>query len=294
MLALLRLIHSAVTCSFRERFSAFIALKAEETKHEYTRMLKMITKRVGPPELINEDAAMRFIAERKLEVADTTLLQETRWLHGIWAKCLPRKANPWDAPLQNLPRFAKGVRPTLPANYADIYAYGSTIPTNKTELRDHCLIMLGFSCGLRRRELWALNFNSVKRSESGLCYLELPHTKSGAAENTPVRGQARKLLESLLLQRASEGAAGDDPLFVNYFMAGRKNTRISYVLIGRIFHREVGIAPHRARCSFICKLRSEGVDLDATRRAARLRSVQMVILYDRREIALDELKTPQF
>ena len=286
--------HPAVTCTFQERFDAFLVLKAKATQAGYKRLMRLARERLGCVEHVTEDDAMHFVGRRKMEVADTTLLQEIRWLHGIWARCMPRKANPWQVVLDSLPRFTRGVRPTRPASYAAVHEFLQKIPNSKVELRDHTLIALGFSCALRRRELWALNFNSVRRTESGLCYLELPHTKSGAPENVPVSGQAEKLLESLRLQRASELAAGDDPLFVNYFFTGRSNTRISYELIGKIFHRELGISPHRARCTAICKLRSEGVDVDDVRRFARLRSAQMVILYDRREIGLSEIKTPDF
>jgi len=295
VLALLRLIHSVVSESFPRRFEAFVRLKAPATRKEYQHVIERIRREIGPVESVTEQMAMEYAAARRQTIADSSLKQEIRLLHCIWAKCLPRKTNVWTDVLDSLPRYCPEIRPTRPVNYRVVAEYLGAPADGKVGARNKAIIGVAFVCALRRSELRALNLASVHLTECGTMYLELPHTKSGATERVPVSEPARKLLESLLLLRASQGASPDDALFVNYFFESKRQySRLSYESIGKIFKRELGIAPHQARATAICKLRSEGVDVDDVRRFARLRSAQMVLLYDRREIALEKIQNPRF
>jgi integrase len=295
-LSMLKLIHGSVAKStFQARFTAFLALKSGATAKAYTRVLRDVTRALGPPEGITEADAMAYAAGRRGEVADRSLLDEMTWLSAVWSKSAPHRANPWAAVLASMPRKCKEIRPTMPVPFDEVRRYFEVPPLGAEKLTYMSIIGCGFFCALRRREIQQLNFESVKYTESKVMYLELPHTKSGATERVPVPGPLQKLLESLRLQRASEKAVGGDALFVSrFFESKRLDRRMSYETIGRIFQREIGYAPHRARCTAICKLRAEGVDVDDVRRFARLASAQMVLLYDRREIALEKIVTPRY
>lgn len=128
--------------------------------------------------------------------------------------------------------------------------------------RDHALLLLALETGLRVSELTALTCNAVRLGAGAHVRC---HGKGRKERITPLRRQARAVLQAWLTERAG---VPDDPLF-----PGPKGAPLSRDAIRRLVDRHIATAtascpslahktvtPHTLRHSCAMKLQRHGVD----------------------------------
>jgi len=165
-------------------------------------------------------------------------------------------------------------------------------------LRDKALLSILFGGGLRRSEVLGLRLADVRRTKSGTTYLYLRSTKSGrdATQAIPnwVSQTVWKLVESRRKQKASDG----DYLVISYRGRGGKipvESPLSAVGLYKLFKRYCRLAgagafvsPHSARATAITKLLDDGLSHREVKEFSRHSSVQMVEVYDKRRVGVDQ------
>ena len=168
----------------------------------------------------------------------------------------------------------------------------------KKGLRDSAILSALFGGGLRRSEVASLRVADVRHTSSGNTYLYLRSTKAKKdAEAAIPDWAAQRILEYQSI-RLKDGAMEGDYLFVSYRgQAGNSPTNepISHSGIYRLFKKYCMMAgvkghlsPHSARATAITKLLADGVPHRLVQQFSRHSSVQMVEVYDKRRIGIDE------
>ena len=164
--------------------------------------------------------------------------------------------------------------------------------------RDLAALAALFGGGLRRSEVIHLRLADVRTTPAGTTYLYLRSTKAKRDAEQALPKWAAKILNQLATERRKDGAAEADFLFVCYTgQAG--NTPTSRPLsdggLYALFKRYCILAgagdfvtPHSARATAITKLLADGVPHREVQGFSRHASIQMVELYDKRRIGVDE------
>ncbi len=165
-------------------------------------------------------------------------------------------------------------------------------------LRDRALLGVLFGGGLRRSEVVKLRIADVKRTPTGTTFLTLRATKARRDAEQAVPGWAAEMLRDLIMQRKAEGASDADYLFISYRGRGGAVPTahpISDNGLYRLFKSycmRVGagafMTPHSARATAITKLLAEGISHRLVQEFSRHASIQMVELYDKRRMSVDE------
>lgn len=174
----------------------------------------------------------------------------------------------------------------------------SPIGSEPKAIRDRAILAVLFGGGLRRGEAAKLRISDVLTSQAGTCYLRLRSTKAKTDADQAIPPWAERYLKDLLLSRGEQGAAEDDFLFISFTgPGGTTPTRraISPSSIYNIFKASAArvgaedfITPHSARATAITKLLTDGVPYREVRQFSRHSSVQMVEVYDKRRLTVDE------
>lgn len=165
-------------------------------------------------------------------------------------------------------------------------------------LRDKAILCALFGGALRRGEVIALRVGDVQRTPSGTAFLYLRATKARKDAQQALPKWAAEVIERLVKQRSKEGALAGDRLFVSYTGRGGKvptKSPISPSGIYSLFRRccdQAGagehLSPHSARATAITRLLAEGVPHREVQEFSRHSSIQMVEVYDKRRIGVDE------
>ena len=166
-------------------------------------------------------------------------------------------------------------------------------------LRDAAILATLFGGGLRRSEAAGIRVGDVKRSASGTAYVYLRATKARKDAAQALPAWAAKPVLALCAARKREGASDADYLFVSYRGRGGASPApgapVSHSGIYRLFKQycmRAGarghVSPHSARATAITKLLSDGVPHRLVQEFSRHSSVQMVEVYDKRRIGVDE------
>ncbi len=132
-------------------------------------------------------------------------------------------------------------------------------PDGDDDKRDHAIVELFYSCGLRLAELHGLDASALSAGQTELTVLG-----KGRKERVVLVGkQAREAIDAWLEVRAKRAAAGEPALFV-----GRGGGRFARASIGVAlkrwaFRRGLGVNlhPHRLRHSFATHLLENSGDL---------------------------------
>lgn len=165
-------------------------------------------------------------------------------------------------------------------------------------LQDRAILSCLFGGGLRRSEVAGLRIGDIKASRAGTIFLYLRSTKAKKdAEQALPKWAAQSVLD-VREQRKREGALDGDYLFVSYRGRGGAvptNEPMSHSGIYKLFKHYCTVAgagafvsPHSARATAITKLLDDGVSHRLVQEFSRHSSIQMVELYDKRRIGVDE------
>jgi len=237
-------------------------------------------------------------------LADATLAKKFAALRRIYrmliAADLGVKINPFDPDRLPAPSAKSGQkRPTEMIDFSLVKSI-LELPdrSDPKGLRDLALLCVLFGGGLRRSEAVALRVGDVKLSSNGTCFLRLRSTKSKRDADQALPDWAAAWVLALVKARKQEGAYSGDYLFVSYRgPAGRIPTQAPLSPSGlyRLFKSyclKAGasqfVTPHSARATAITKLLEEGFNHREVREFSRHASVQMVELYDKRRMNVDQ------
>ncbi len=170
--------------------------------------------------------------------------------------------------------------------------------TTPRGIRDRALLCLLFGGGLRRSEVVGIRLGDVKVTAQGTMFLNLRATKARKDAQQALPTWAQPSLDRLIQERSSQGAGKGDYLFVSFKGPGAlhcSNQPLTANGLYRIFlgycrNAEVleVATPHSARATAITKLLSDGLSHREVQEFSRHASVQMVEVYDKRRIGIDE------
>ena len=165
-------------------------------------------------------------------------------------------------------------------------------------LRDKAVLAVLFGGGLRRSEVVKLKIGDLRKTRSGTIFLYLRATKSNRDAQQALPSWAAKILLTLLDSRLLQGAKPSDFLFVSFTgKGGLIPTRhpLSTSGVYQLFKHYCRLAgagpfvsPHSARATAITRLLAAGIPHREVQEFSRHSSVQMVELYDKRRIGVDE------
>lgn len=165
-------------------------------------------------------------------------------------------------------------------------------------LRDRAILCALFGGALRRSEAVGLHIGDVQRTTKGTVFLYLRSTKARKDARQALPRWAAEPILALVAQREHEGARPGDRLFISYTgRGGAVPTRqpVSASGIYKLFlHycRKAGVdsavTPHSARATAITKLLADGLPHREVKEFSRHSSIQMVEVYDKRRMGVDD------
>lgn len=165
-------------------------------------------------------------------------------------------------------------------------------------LQDRAILACLFGGGLRRSEVAGIRLGDIKTSRGGTTYLYLRSTKAKKDAEQALPKWASECVLAVKEQRKREGAFDGDYLFVSYRGKGgavSTNEPMSHSGIYKLFKSYCLLAgagqfvsPHSARATAITKLLDDGISHRLVQEFSRHSSIQMVELYDKRRIGVDE------
>jgi integrase len=249
------------------------------------------------------------LSRRKNDGLQATLSNATIWkkfaaLRRIYrmllASDLGLKGNPFDTDRVPPPPKESGrKRPTEMIDFSFVTQIlslpDSSLPKG---LRDAAILAVLFGCGLRRSEVISLRLGDIKKTASGTPFLYLRSTKAGKDAEQALPPWAAESVMKLYELRKSEGALDGDYLFISY--RGRAgNHPTSYPISDNGLYRmfksyclRAGakgfFSPHSARATAITKLLDDGLPHRMVQEFSRHSSIQMVEVYDKRRIGIDD------
>lgn len=237
-------------------------------------------------------------------LANATITKKFAALRRIYrvliASDLGIAQNPFDSDKVPPPSAKSGQkRPTEMVQF-ELVQQIINLPERSTPkgLRDHAILSVLFGGGLRRSEVVNLRLADLKKTSQGTTFLHLRSTKARKDADQALPVWAADAVWALYNYRLQKGAAPADYLFVSFTgKGGNVETRdqISDHGIYKIFKHYCKLAgagefltPHSARATAITKLLSDGISHREVQEFSRHSSVQMVEVYDKRRIGVDE------
>jgi integrase len=165
--------------------------------------------------------------------------------------------------------------------------------------QDYCILALLFGCGLRRGEIARLAMGDIGTSrKKDLLTVTLRAPKGGKDATLPLPSWTASAVKTQKFLRESHGASSRDPLFVGFSGRGGiiPTTRpISVESIYTMFLRysklanlALGVAPHAARATAITTLLDRGFSHRDVKNFSRHSSIQMVEVYDKRRLEIED------
>lgn len=216
------------------------------------------------------------------------------------ASNLKISSNPFDVDKVSVPSSKAGQkRPTemLEFNKVKRVLNSPDTTTNKGK-RDYAILCLLFGAGLRRSEVVNLRLADFKTSSQGKFYLLLRATKSRKDFEQAIPKFALNALQDYLEVRRGQKAKSGDPIFNSYLGQGGKkasNKALSDSGLYKMFKKYCKMAdlnphltPHSARATAITKLLHDGFNHREVQEFSRHSSVQMVEVYDKRRLNLED------
>lgn len=222
-----------------------------------------------------------------------------RVYHHLAAHYDEVRRNPFDPERVPPPPRASGrKRPTEMVSFEKVRAVLEAPPAHTTRgVRDRAILGLLFGAGLRRSEVSRLRLADVRKTPKGTWFLSLRATKSGKDSTQALPKWAGEQLSVHLRERKRQGARPSDFVFIGFRGRGGAvpGDRISDSGIYKLFKhycRAAGagefLTPHSARATAITKLLSDGVSHREVQEFSRHASVQMVELYDKRRLDIED------
>lgn len=237
-------------------------------------------------------------------LANATLNKKFAALRRIYrmliASNLGINQNPFDTDKVPPPPSRSGLkRPTEMIPYEKVLEVMS-LPDIKTlkGLRDQVVLAILFGGGLRRSEAVSLRIGDVRKTNKGTVYLTLRSTKAKKDAEQALPSWAARPLLKLVEARLKQGARDGDYLLVSFRgRAGNTPTEepLSDSGLYKLFKSyclRAGAGdyatPHSARATAITKLLDSGKTHREVQEFSRHASVQMVEVYDKRRVGVDE------
>jgi integrase/recombinase XerD len=237
-------------------------------------------------------------------LSNATIAKKFAVLHRIYRMLLGANLgvghNPFDpdrAPAP--PRHSGKKRPTEMVDFKLVKKI-LALPDTRTlkGLRDLAVLSALFGGALRRGEAAALRLGDVRKTRHGTVYLYLRSTKARRDAEQALPRWAAEPIVKLAAAMARAGAKDSDFLFTSFTgQAGKTPAKggVSSSGIYDLFKRycaQAGagktVSPHSARATAITRLLAEGIPHREVQEFSRHKSVQMVELYDKRRIGVDE------
>lgn len=266
------------------------------------------------PRMIAQESRSKAVAKglgtrRKADGLQSTQSNATIWkkfaalrrmYRVLMAANLGLSENPFDT--DRVPPPPKDSGKKRPTEMLDLSKVKEVIDSadikDPKNLRDKAILATMFGGGLRRSEVASIRIGDVRESAAGTTFLYLRSTKAKKDAEQPLPKWAAEIVRVLLKERKGEGANPADYLFVSYRgKAGKIPTQepVSHSGIYRLFRKYCALggaqghlSPHSARATAITKLLSDGVPHRLVQEFSRHSSVQMVEVYDKRRIGVDE------
>ena len=236
-------------------------------------------------------------------LANATIAKKFAALRRMYRMCIGAglaHENPFDSDKVPPPPKESGKkRPTEMIEFSVVKEILS-LPDASTPkgLRDRALLAALFGGGLRRSEAVSLRIGDVRKSAQGTIFLRLRATKAKKDFDQAIPKWAAASVLALVEARKKEGASLGDFLFVGYRgQAGKSPSTepMSENGLYRIFKSyciRAGagnfVTPHSARATAITKLLNDGVPHREVQEFSRHASIQMVEVYDKRRIGVDQ------
>lgn len=157
-------------------------------------------------------------------------------------------------------------------------------------LRDRALLLLGWTCALRRSELAAVRCEHLRAAATGGWELLVPRSKADRRREgraIPIWPAQDAQLDALAAVEEWKRAAGigDGPLFRRIRADGGVGDEAldptSVYLVLRRYPVRPGLSPHSLRAGYVTSARLAGADLDQIAVVSRHRSLEMVRRYVR-------------
>ena len=224
-----------------------------------------------------------------------------RRIYRMWiASGFPIAMNPFD--VDRVPPPSKDAgrkRPTEMVPFELVMrVVNEADPSTPKGLRDRAILAALFGGGLRRSEVVNLRVGDVRRSAKGTTYLYLRTTKAKRDAQQALPRWAAEVVQSLVAQRQAERAREADYLCVSYTGKGGNTPTphpVSASGVYKLFKSycaRVGAGrfctPHSARATAITRLLDAGIPHREVQEFSRHSSIQMVELYDKRRIGVDD------
>lgn len=257
----------------------------------------------------SERALSRYKQRERRDGLQTTLANATiakkfaalrRLYRLLIATNLMNNHNPFDTDRVPAPKARSGQkRPTEMIDF-DLVQKIISLPDASTPkgLRDHAALALLFGAGLRRSEVVALRLADLRHTPTGTPFIRLRSTKAGRDADQGLPSWAADAINTLAESRRVQGAQGGDFLFISYRGRGGKiatNHPLSDNGLYRLFKtycQQAGAGssatPHSARATAITKLLADGFGHREVQEFSRHSSVQMVELYDKRRLTVEQ------
>ncbi len=261
------------------------------------------------PRLIKKNSTQETVRKTKKSGLESNLANSTiakkvaalrRMYRMLVSADLGIKTNPFDPDKVQAPKARSGQkRPTEMIDFNLVKEIVSAPdPETPKGIRDRAILAIMFSAGLRKNEVLSLRLGDVRKSQGGIVYLRLRATKSNKDADQPLPTWAVEHLEPLIKSREEQGAASGDFLFTGF--RGRGGTisteeALSESGMHKLFKsycRMVGAShyatPHSARATAITKLLTDGFDHKFVQKFSRHSSTQMVDVYDKRRLDIED------
>lgn len=165
-------------------------------------------------------------------------------------------------------------------------------------IRDSAILAILFGGGLRRSEVVGIRMGDLKKTRQGTTFIQLRVTKGGKDASQALPDWSAIRMWRLYEQRKKDGAGSGDFLFVSF--RGKKGDThtsdpVSTSGLYSLFKRYVQLAggsahasPHSARATAITRLLDKGLSHRMVKEFSRHASVEMVEVYDKRRLSVDE------
>lgn len=208
--------------------------------------------------------------------------------------------NPFDTDRTPPPPKDSGrKRPTEMVDFSMVEAILALPDTTTVKgRRDKGILAALFGGALRRSEVINLRLCDLKKTSAGTPYLYLRSTKAKRDAMQAIPLWAAKVLNAVREDRFEMRAADTDYLFVGFSGKGGltpTHSPISPVGLYELFRMYADragvssyITPHSARATAITKLLADGIPHRKVQEFSRHASIQMVELYDKRRVGVDE------
>lgn len=255
-------------------------------------------------EIINSNSKSQKRDGTQSSLTNSTISKKFSALRRIYRMLIAAEigivSNPFDVDkVQIAPSKTGQKRPTEMLEFKKVKEILAA-PDQKTDkgLRDYTILTLLFGAGLRRGEVCNLKIADLKKNPNGKDYLLLRATKSRQDYEQALPKFAVDAIKNYLKVREVQKAKSGDPIFNTYLGQGGKkptNRSLSDSGLYKMFKRyckqadlNIHLTPHSARATAITKLLHEGFNHREVQEFSRHSSVQMVEVYDKRRLNLED------